>query len=170
LRGKVAIVTGGGRGIGRGICRRFAREGAKVLVADVAEQNGAEVAMSLAALGGEGVFLRTDVSVKPDVDAMVRTAHETWGHVDILVNDAIPLAPYVHVEDKTDEMFDFSLKVGFFATLWAMQAVFPVMREQTGGRIINFYSADANIGQWYHADYNATKAAIRALTVSAATE
>jgi 3-oxoacyl-[acyl-carrier protein] reductase len=170
LDNKVAIVTGGGQGIGRGICRRFAREGAKVLVADIAEDAGKEVADSLEGLGGAGLFVRTDVSKKDEVERMVHTAHETWGRVDIVVNDAIALSPHVHLEDKTDEMFDFSLRVGFYATLWAMQTAFPIMKEQGGGRFINFYSADGDMGQWYHADYNSTKSAIRALTVSGAAE
>jgi NAD(P)-dependent dehydrogenase (short-subunit alcohol dehydrogenase family) len=170
LDGKVAIVTGGGRGIGRGISRRFAREGASVLVADVAADDGQQVADELEALGGRGLFLRTDVTVKDEVERMVSTAHSQWGRVDVLVNDAIALSPHVHVESKTDEMFDFSFKVGFYATLWAMQAAFPIMREQGGGRIINFYSGDVDSGQWFHVDYCATKAAIRALTVSGAAE
>jgi 3-oxoacyl-[acyl-carrier protein] reductase len=170
LEGKVAVVTGGARGIGRGIARRFAREGAKVLVADIAEEEGKQVAADLEGLGGIGLFVRTDVSQKPEVERMISTAVETWGRLDVLVNDAIGLAPHVHLEDKTDEMFDFSLRVGFYATLWAMQAAFPVMREQGGGRVVNFYSADGDMGQWFHADYNSTKAAIRALTVSAAAE
>ncbi|HMG41449.1 MAG TPA: SDR family oxidoreductase [Acidimicrobiales bacterium] len=170
LDGKVAVVTGGARGIGRGICRRFAREGARVLVADIAEDEGKQVAADLAGLGGQGVFLRTDVGRKDEVERMVSTAQETWGRVDVLVNDAIGLAPHVHLEDKTDEMFRFSFDVGFYATLWAMQAALPLMRDQGGGRVVNFYSGDADNGQWFHADYNATKAAIRALTVSGAAE
>jgi NAD(P)-dependent dehydrogenase (short-subunit alcohol dehydrogenase family) len=170
LEGKIAIVTGGARGIGRGISRRFAREGASVLVADVAEDEGKRVAGDLDALGGTGMFVRTDVSKKDEVQRMVGTAHDTWGAVDVVVNDAIGLAPHVALENKTDEMFDFSLRVGFYATLWAMQAAFPIMRENGGGRFINFYSADGDSGQWYHADYNSTKSAIRALTVSGAAE
>jgi NAD(P)-dependent dehydrogenase (short-subunit alcohol dehydrogenase family) len=172
LDGKVAVVTGGARGIGRGISRRFAREGARVLVSDVVEDEGEVVAGELAGLGGggEGRFQKTDVTRRDEVERMIHTAHETWGRVDIVVNDAIALAPHVHIESKTDEMFDFSFRVGFFATLWAMQTAFPIMRDQGGGRFINFYSGDADSGQWFHSDYCATKAAIRALTVSGAAE
>jgi NAD(P)-dependent dehydrogenase (short-subunit alcohol dehydrogenase family) len=170
LDGKVAVVTGGARGIGRGICRRFAREGASVLVADIAEDEGKQVAADLEGLGGAGLFVRTDVTRKDEVERMVSSAHEAWGRVDVLVNDAIGLSPHVKLEDKTDEMFDFSMKVGFYATLWSMKAAFPIFRAQGGGRVINFYSADGDMGQWYHGDYNSTKAAIRALTVSGAAE
>ncbi|MGH7899196.1 MAG: SDR family NAD(P)-dependent oxidoreductase [Candidatus Binatia bacterium] len=170
LDGKIAIVTGGARGIGRGVCRRFAREGASVVAADVAEDEGRRVADDLQGLGGRGLFLRTDVTRKEDVERMVAATRERFGRVDVLVNDAIALSPHVRLEDKTDEMWDFMLTVGLHATRWAMQAVFPIMREQGGGRIVNFYSSDADNGQWLHADYNATKAGIRALTVAAAAE
>ncbi|MCU1361912.1 MAG: short-chain dehydrogenase/reductase [Ilumatobacteraceae bacterium] len=170
LDGKVAVVTGGARGIGRGICRKFASEGAKVVVADIADVEGEAVARDLEALGGKGLFVHTDVSRKDQVGAMIAAATDTWGRLDVLVNDAIGLSPHVTLEHKSDEMFDFSLRVGFYATLWSMQAAMPIMRTQGGGRIINFYSADADSGQWYHGDYNSTKAAIRALTVSAAAE
>jgi NAD(P)-dependent dehydrogenase (short-subunit alcohol dehydrogenase family) len=170
LDGKVAVVTGGARGIGRGICRRFGREGASVLVADVAEEEGAQVADDVSELGGKGFFLRTDVMQRAQVEAMIATAKDHFGSVDILVNDAIALSPHVELEAKTDEMFDFMITVGLSATRWAMQAAYPVMKANGGGRIINLYSADADIGQWLHADYNATKGAIKALTVSAAAE
>jgi 3-oxoacyl-[acyl-carrier protein] reductase len=170
LEGKIAVVTGGARGIGRGISRRFAREGAAVLVADLAEDEGKIVASELEELGGEGLFVRTDVSRREEVERMISTAHDQWGRVDIVVNDAIALAPHVALENKTDEMFDFSLRVGFYATLWAMRTAFPIMKAQGGGRFVNFYSADGDMGQWYHGDYNSTKAAIRALTVSGAAE
>jgi 3-oxoacyl-[acyl-carrier protein] reductase len=170
LEGKVAIVTGGGRGIGRGICRRFAREGASVVVAEIDDADGQQVAEDLAGLGGAGLFIHTDVTRRSDVERAVASAAERFGRVDVLVNDAISLSPHVALEDKTDEMWDFMLDVGLNATRWGMQAVFPIMREQGGGRIINFYSGDADAGQWYHSDYNSTKAGIRALTVSGAAE
>jgi 3-oxoacyl-[acyl-carrier protein] reductase len=170
LDGKVAVVTGGARGIGRGISRRFAREGGSVLVADIAADEGKTVASDLSGLGGEGIFLETDVTKKADVERMVTAAQQAWGHVDIVVNNALTLTPHVSLERKTDEMMEISLKVGPYATLWAMQAAFPIMRAQGGGRFISLYSADADYGEWYHGDYNAAKAAIRSITVSGAAE
>lgn len=170
LQGKVAVVTGGGRGIGRGVCRRFAREGARVVVAERDESDGERVAKDLEGLGGAGVFVHTDVTQKAQVQRMIHAAVEHFGRVDIVVNNAIALSPHVTFERKTDAMLDLSLRVGVYATFWAMQEAFPLMRDQGGGRIINFYSHDANIGQWMHADYNATKAGIQALTVSGAAE
>jgi 3-oxoacyl-[acyl-carrier protein] reductase len=105
LQGKVAIVTGGGRGIGRGICRRFAREGASVVVAELDEADGAQVANDLEALGGKGIFVRTDVTEKSQVQRMVKTAVDTFGRVDILVNNAIALSEHVAFERKTDARF-----------------------------------------------------------------
>jgi NAD(P)-dependent dehydrogenase (short-subunit alcohol dehydrogenase family) len=170
LQGKVAVVTGGGRGIGRGICRRFAREGASVVVAERDEADGVQVAGDLEGLGGKGHFVRTDVTQKAQVQRMIHAAVETFGRVDIVVNNAISLSPHVAFERKTEEMLDFALHVGVYATFWAMQEAFPLMRDQGGGRFINFYSNDANIGQWMQADYNVTKAGIRALTISGAAE
>jgi NAD(P)-dependent dehydrogenase (short-subunit alcohol dehydrogenase family) len=170
IDGKVAIVTGGAKGIGRGICRLFAREGASVVVADIAEEEGEQLAADLESLGGAGVFLFTDVRQKEDVMAMVDTALQSLGRLDILVNNANKLAPSVKLEDKSDEMFDDLLHVGLYATLWAMQAAMPIMKAQGGGRIINLYSRAATNGQFHTADYNATKAAIGSLTLSAAAE
>lgn len=170
LEGKVAVVTGGGRGIGRGVCRRFAREGASVVVAERDAPDGEAVAADLAGLGGRGIFVPTDVTQKDQVKRMIRTAVEEFGRLDILVNNAIALSPHVFFQDKSDEMLDKTLHVGVYATFWAMQEAFPLMKAQGGGRIINFYSNDAEIGQWMQSDYNVTKAGIQALTRSGAAE
>jgi NAD(P)-dependent dehydrogenase (short-subunit alcohol dehydrogenase family) len=166
----VAIVTGAGRGIGRAISRRFAVEGASVIVADLDADVGSEVADSLKSLGGDGVFHHVDVTNKASVGNLIDDTFERYGRIDTLVNCAIALTPHVPLEDKTDEMFEFHMLLGVYATVWTMQAVFPIMRDQGGGRIINFYSGDADSGQWYHSDYNASKGAVKALTVSAAAE
>src|SRR5438067_8378912 len=88
LEGRVAVVTGAGQGIGKGIARRFAREGCKVVVAELNEDTGAAAAGELAGLGGEGVFVPTDVTVKEQAIDCVETAVERWGRVDVLVNNA----------------------------------------------------------------------------------
>ena len=87
LEGKVAVITGAGQGIGKGIARRFAREGCKVVVAEFNEATGTEAAAELAGLGGEGHFVATDVTDKAQAVASVDAAVERWGRVDILVNN-----------------------------------------------------------------------------------
>jgi NAD(P)-dependent dehydrogenase (short-subunit alcohol dehydrogenase family) len=170
LDGQVALVTGGGKGIGRGIARRFAREGARVVVAEIDEDAGKQVAGDLSGLGGDGTFVRTDVSRKADIQAAVDTARETYGRIDVLVNNAIALTPDVLLEQKTDEMFEKTMKVGLWSVWWGMQAVFPFMRDNGGGRIINFYSVDADNGNWVHGDYNTAKGGVQALTRTAGTQ
>ena len=167
LGGKVALVTGGGKGIGRGIVRRFAAEGANVLVAELDEAAGEAVAKEL---GDDVAFRATDVADKAQIDAAVSDALDRWGRLDVLVNNAIALSPNVLLEEKDDDMLERTLRSGLWATWWAMRAALPAMRAQGGGRIVNFYSIDAETGAWLHADYNATKDAILGLTRSAAAE
>jgi NAD(P)-dependent dehydrogenase (short-subunit alcohol dehydrogenase family) len=170
LAGKVALVTGGGKGIGRGVARRFVRDGAIVVVAEIDRSAGEAIVDELVEQGGKATFVHTDVSKKADVLAAVSRTIEEHQRLDILVNNAITLSPNVKLEEKTDEMLEGLLRVGLWATWWAMQAALVPMRAQGGGRIINFYSIDAESGAWLHADYNATKEAVRALTRSAAVE
>ncbi|MDT5096738.1 MAG: hypothetical protein QOC76_475 [Mycobacterium sp.] len=167
LDGKVALVTGAGKGIGRGIARRFAREGAKVVVAELDPDAGKQVAEDLDELGGEGLFISTDVSQKADIERAVDTAQLAFGGLDILVNNAIALTPDVLLEQKTDEMFEQTMRVGLWSVWWGMQSAFPIMKARGGGRIINFYSMDADDGNWVHADYNTAKGGVQALTRTA---
>jgi 3-oxoacyl-[acyl-carrier protein] reductase len=167
LTGKVAVVTGGGMGIGRGVCRRFAREGASVVVAERNVDAGKQVADELAQLGGQGLFVHTDVSVKADIEAALEAATQNFGGLDILVNNAIALTPDVPLEMKTDEMLEQTLKVGLWSVWWGMQAALPLMIPRGGGRIVNFYSIDADNGNWVHGDYNTAKGGVQSLTRTA---
>jgi NAD(P)-dependent dehydrogenase (short-subunit alcohol dehydrogenase family) len=170
LAGKVAIVTGAGQGIGRGIARRYAREGARVLVAEWNAETGARTAAELAALGSEGRFLRTDVGQRDQVDAAVAAALAAWGRVDVLVNNAWAGAPMGRVEWKTTDEMEQALRVGFLSNFWSMQAVFPHMKRQGGGRIVNLCSLNGVNAHMYTVHYNAAKEAVRALTRTAARE
>jgi NAD(P)-dependent dehydrogenase (short-subunit alcohol dehydrogenase family) len=171
LVGRVAIVTGAGMGIGRGIARRLAREGATIVVAELRDTAGEATARELADdFGGTARFVATDVSDKAQVERMVDVTVSEFGRVDILVNNAQTFTELVPLEEKTDAMMAASLGSGPWATFWSMQAVFPHMRAAQYGRIVNFCSLNMVTGAWFSVDYNAAKGAIQALTRSAARE
>jgi NAD(P)-dependent dehydrogenase (short-subunit alcohol dehydrogenase family) len=171
LDGRVAIVTGAGHGIGRGIARRFATEGARVLVADLDGDAADQVAAELTTeLGGDARSLRVDVSRKEDVLAMVDAAKEAWGTVHVLVNNAWGGASFGGVEDKTDANLAHGLALAYYGPFWAMQAAFPLMKAQHWGRIINMCSGAGVNAQLGTLEYNAAKEALRTLTRTAARE
>src|SRR5258708_38342058 len=124
IEGRAAVVTGAGDGIGEGIARRFAAEGAKVLVAELNPDRGKAVAEQLAdEFGADVRFVHTDVAVKDSVRAMIEAAREAWGTVDVLVNNAWGggrLSPVAH---QTDALFDPGFHLGVYGPFWAMQAV-----------------------------------------------
>jgi NAD(P)-dependent dehydrogenase (short-subunit alcohol dehydrogenase family) len=146
LDGKAAIVTGAGQGIGRGVARAFAREGASVVVAEINTETGAAVARELGELGAPARFVPTDVLDKEQVQAMVEDALDAFSRVDVLVNNAYVAAPFDRLERKNEDDLLLAYRGGPLHTMWAMQAVFPHMKAQGGGRIINFVSL--NGVQW----------------------
>jgi NAD(P)-dependent dehydrogenase (short-subunit alcohol dehydrogenase family) len=170
LNDKVALITGAGNGIGRGVARRFAREGAAVVIAEIDAANGTEAARECEALGGRAFFVPTDVTRKDSVENAVAAAVERFGGLDTLVNNAFVPTPNVLLEEKTDEMLGRTLDSTVWASWWAMKAALPHLRRRGGGSIVNFYSIDVELGAWLHADYNTGKGAIIGLTRSAAAE
>ena len=138
LAGKVAIVTGSGEGIGRGIARRFAEEGASVVIAEINPATGQATAKELEKdFGTKAIFVKTDVSVKEDVLAMVDTTVKTFGRVDILVNNAwggANVQSITRIQHMSDVEMEAAMRLGLLAAFWAMQAVFPHMRRRGGGR------------------------------------
>jgi NAD(P)-dependent dehydrogenase (short-subunit alcohol dehydrogenase family) len=178
LQGRTAIVTGSGRGIGRAIAEAFAREGANVVVASVGEDECRDAVDAMTAAGGTAVAKPTNVGSRDDVDAMVAFAVETYGALDVLVNNAqswgtaeqpAPLPIPVPIEEFDEAELDWTFDTGFRGTWWAMRAAFPHMRER-GGRIINFGSWYGQMGNYGTVGYNVTKEAIRALSRTAARE
>lgn len=170
LQKQVALITGAGGGIGRGVALSFAKQGAAVVVAELDEVSGAAVVEEIKALGAQALFIRTDVTSKADIQAAVDAAVEHFGGLDILVNNAFAPTPNVLLEEKTDEMLERTLNSTVWAGWWSMKAAFEPMKKRGGGKIINFYSIDIEIGAWLHGDYNTAKAAIVGLTRSAASE
>ncbi len=170
LAGRVAVVTGGGLGIGRGVVRRFAAEGARVLIAEVDPGAGQEAADEVTAAGGEARFLRTDVTDRDRVEAMVATAVDARGSLDVLVNNAWGAGTVGRVEKKTDEALDRGLRMGFYGPFWAMRAAFPHMARQGWGRVINMCSLNGVNAHMGTLEYNAAKEALRTLTRTAARE
>lgn len=171
LDGKVAVVTGGGDGIGLGICRRFAADGARVLVGERDVPAGEKAAQALRDdFGAEAAFLRTDVGRREEVEAMVAAAVDAWGTVDVLVNNAWGGGTISRVEQKTDDNLANAFAVGYYGPLWAMQAAFPHMRRQGWGRIVNLCSLNGVNAHMGTLEYNSAKEALRTLTRTAARE
>ncbi len=172
LDGRVAIVTGGGDGIGRGIVRRFAAEGARVLVAEIDAERGRQVAEECRGAADADVqFFRADVTKKADNLAMIDDALDRWGTVDVLVNNAWGNGGGIsRVEHKTDEEMLRGLHMGFLGPFWAMQRVLSVMKEHGRGSVVNICSLNGVNAHMGTVQYNAAKEALRAASRTAARE
>ena len=170
LEGKVAIVTGAARGMGAEEARMFAREGAKVAVADISEDEAQAVVAEILEAGGEAVFLRLDVASEENWAAAVASVVARYGGVDILVNNAgVDGAHEPHLLDT--EPWDEVMAVNARGVFLGMKTVIPEMRKAGGGSIINVSSISGFVGmEGTHMGYNASKAAVRIMTKSAAVQ
>ncbi len=170
LQGKVAVVTGAGAGFGAGIARRFAREGAAVVVADLDAAAGQEVVGAIAEAGGRATVVGCDVTERAAVRQMVRTTVETYGRLDVLVNNA----GYSHVNQPMTETseaeFDRVYAVNVKAIYLAALETVPLLRDQGGGCIINTSSTAALRPRPGLTWYNGSKGAVNTITKSMAAE
>jgi NAD(P)-dependent dehydrogenase (short-subunit alcohol dehydrogenase family) len=166
---RAAIVTGAGRGIGASVARRLASDGFRVLVTDLDGGTAEEVAATIRAAGGEAVAMAADVTAASDRAAMVERARQEWGRVDVLVNNAgiYEAAPPLEVEEAAWERV---FRVNTQALFFSCQAALPTMIEQGYGRIVNFSSSAARIGNNTMIAYNASKLAVIAITRNLALE
>jgi 3-oxoacyl-[acyl-carrier protein] reductase len=170
LQDKVAVVTGAASGFGEGIARRFAAEGAHIVLADLNDQAGQRIAAEIAAAGGAAVYVHADVAERAEVEAMVAAAPANYGRLDILVNNA----GYSHVNQPMTEVaeadFDRTFAVNVKALYLAARAALPLFRAQGGGCIINTSSTAGLRPRPGLTWYNGSKGAVNTITKSMAVE
>jgi NAD(P)-dependent dehydrogenase (short-subunit alcohol dehydrogenase family) len=170
LAGKVALVTGGGSGIGRASACAFAREGARVVVADVAIEGGEETVRLIEESGGEAVFVKADVSKRVEVEAMVNTGAATWGRLDCAHNNAGLAEFRASTADLTEEVWDHIIAVNLKGVWLSMKYEIPQMLKHGRGAIVNTASVVGLVGVGYQPAYVASKHGVVGLTKAAALE
>jgi NAD(P)-dependent dehydrogenase (short-subunit alcohol dehydrogenase family) len=168
LHGRVAIVTGGARGIGQEYCAALAREGAKVVAADVLASD--ETVRKIRQAGGDAESIIADVSVERDAQAMVDLAVRRLGRVDILVNNAALLARMTPFDQIAEAEWDRLMAVNVKGLWQCCKAVVPIMRRQGKGKIINISSSTVWVGSPMILHYVASKGAVLAFTRALARE
>jgi NAD(P)-dependent dehydrogenase (short-subunit alcohol dehydrogenase family) len=165
LDGKVALITGSGRGIGRAAALLFAREGAQLVIAEVAQADGEATAAAIRDAGGEARFVATDVTVPAQVEAAVRAAVDGFGGLHVLYNNAGGATPKDgKVTDMDLDEFWRAIGVDLFGTFLGCRFAIPAMVESGGGSIINTTSIRAMVGTAGADAYSAAKGGVRALT------
>ena len=168
LEGKVAAVTGGGSGMGRAIATAYAREGAKLVVADINLAAAEETVAAIADAGGEAVAAQADVRDQAQAQAMVDTAVERFGGLDILVNNA-GVGRIIPFLETTEADWDFMFDINCKGLLWCSQAAARRMIEQgRGGKIVNLASQAGRRGEALVLAYCASKACVISMTQSMA--
>ena len=170
LDGKVALVTGGGSGIGRATCRAMAREGARVVVADVVVEGGEETVTMIKDAGGEATFVKADVSKAAEVEAMVATVIDTYGRIDCAFNNAGIEGPVCSTVEYTEEDFDRVVGIDLTGVWLCMKYEIPHMLKQGGGAIVNTASVAGLVGFQGISAYVASKHGVNGLTKTAALE
>ena len=171
LEGRVALITGGARGMGAAEAKLFSREGAKVVIADILEDEGRQTEAEINETGGDAIFIKLDVSQQSDWDAAIERTVEQFGKLDVIVNNA-GIASGFTIEETTvehwDQIMDVNAKGVFLGT---KAAIAQMLSQGGGGSIINISSVSGMIGQkGVSAAYNASKGAVRIFTKSAAVQ
>ena len=169
LDGKVAIITGAGRGMGRAAAILFAKEGAKVVVDDWVADRGEETVRMIKEAGSEAIFVNADVSKTEDIRRMIKTAIDAYGRLDILYNNAA-IATYAPLTEAEEKDFEEIVAVNLKGTWLGMKYAIPEMAKTGGGSIINVASIAADAAQLGSTIYAATKGGVISMTRVAAVE
>jgi len=169
LGNKVALISGGARGMGAVEAKLFANEGAKVVIGDVLEKEGHQVEAEINESGGECLFVPLDVTDEADWESAVATAVSQFGKLDILVNNAGILRSE-RVEETTSEVWDLVMEVNAKGVFLGTKTAIPELRKAGGGSIVNISSSLALVGSSGSSAYAASKGAVRIFTKSAAVQ
>lgn len=171
LKDKVAIVTGGGQGIGETICLTLAAKGAHVVIADLNTDTATEVASKITAMDRKAMAIKTDVADSASVNAMVQKTLSEMGGIDILVNDAGYVAPMMRRVVKEDEDYwDKVIAINLKGVILTSRAVIDHMTEKKSGKIVNIASDAARVGQFGQAVYSGAKGGVVAFSKAFAQE
>jgi len=169
LAGKVALITGSASGQGRAAAQLFAEHGAAIVVVDVDDDGAGETVARIEQSSGRAIAVHADVSTRRDCDAMVATAVDTYGRLDVLYNNAA-IQMSGRLVETTEEMWDVTIATNLSAIFWACRAAIPHMIAGDGGSIINTSSTLGQQGSEGYAAYGAAKAGLIALTRQIAVE
>ncbi len=169
LEDRVAVVTGAGSGIGRGIAQALGREGARVAIVDLNEAGGRETAQAIERAGGEAAAWRADISDKPRIDEVMGEVAARWGGIHVLVNNAgmDRIGPFV---ESREEDWDLVLRVNLRGPIVCTRAVLDPMIRQSGGKIVFIASDAGRVGSSGEAVYSAAKGGVIAFTKTLARE
>jgi NAD(P)-dependent dehydrogenase (short-subunit alcohol dehydrogenase family) len=170
VEGRVVVVTGAGRGVGRGIARHLGRGGASIVVAEWKPETMQRTVDELTELEVPVLGVECDISDQQQIVDMIGATVDRFGRIDALVNNAQTFRPMASMATVTEEDFEVFHRSGVLGTLWAMQAAYPHMQAQQWGRIVNFASSMGITGGRGFGAYNASKEAIRAISRTAARE
>lgn len=170
LKGKVALITGGARGQGAAEAKLFAKEGAKVVITDILDDEGGKIEAEITELGGECIYMHQDVSNSKDWEIVVTETVEHFGKIDILLNNA-GIAVWGTNDDTSEEIWDSVMDINAKGVFLGTKYVIPEMKKNGSGSIINVSSISGIIGQpAIQPVYNASKGAVRIFTKSTAVQ
>lgn len=164
IKNRIAIITGGGNGIGRAIALRLAAEGAKIIVTDLRREDAQNVVSEIIAQGGEGIAFQSDATKELDVNKMIRQSIEAYGTIDILVNNVGGGSGMASIAKTIIENWDKTIEINLKSTFLCCRAVIPTMMERKQGRIINISSISGRSGEPLIGAYCAAKFGVVGLT------